>query len=62
MTFDDLDGVSAGKLLHCLSLKVISILAPCKGKFMEANSLVLSVIVHVIAFSEAASQSLLSLF
>lgn len=57
MTFD---GVSAVKTLHCLSLKVISILALCKGKFMNVNALVL--VVCVIAFAEAASQILLSLF
>lgn len=62
MTFDGFYGVSAVKPLHCLSLKVLSILALCKGKFIEVNALVLSVVMCVIAFSEAASQSLLSLF
>lgn len=62
MTFDDFDGVSAVKPLHCLSLKVISILALCKSKFIEVNALVLSVVVCITAFSEAASQSLFSLF
>lgn len=48
------------KLCTALSLKVISILALCKGKFMKVNALVL--VVCMIALAEVASQILLSLF